>query len=258
MTEQESLALVRLIQQGDRPALAQLLAGSVGLVRTVLKRVRVPPCVEYDDLRQEGLLAVWRAAERFDVSRGRWAAYAARAVYRSLVTWMRPLARLRALRPLPFQLAAPTPTDPTEAQARLDGLEACRPLLAELIAGLDDVAAEVVQGRLAGEEFDSIRQRLDLPPGRKVYVLYAVSMDKLQRRAARLAPPVEPGVGEHVRLTANQAADLLGVQRSWVYKLVRLGTLPCERTPGRRTSLKFRRADVETYRRRHPNYRSAQ
>lgn len=77
----ETARLVRLAQAGDRAAQDALVAGNKGLVVRKVRQLEVPPCVDRDDLIQEGMYALWRAVLAFDPGRGfALSSYAARAI----------------------------------------------------------------------------------------------------------------------------------------------------------------------------------
>jgi excisionase family DNA binding protein len=110
--------------------------------------------------------------------------------------------------------------------------------LAELLAGLGPEPVTTLLGPTG--------ERLVLPP--EVFeVLRGVVEAMAQGQAVMIAPV-------HQRLTAQEAADLLGVSRPTVVKLLESGEIPFEQ-PGRHRRVRL--ADVLAYRERSSSVRRA-
>jgi DNA-directed RNA polymerase specialized sigma24 family protein len=81
----EAADLCLRVQAGDCQAEALLVEGHEGLVRSVMRRLALPPTVERDDLVQEGRMALLRAAKKYEAGRGfAFASYAGRAIWQAM------------------------------------------------------------------------------------------------------------------------------------------------------------------------------
>jgi len=77
LTAAEERALGRLARQGDRAARNALVAANVRLAADTARKARTSTALSFDDLLQEAVIGVIRAAELFDPDRGtRFSTYA--------------------------------------------------------------------------------------------------------------------------------------------------------------------------------------
>lgn len=72
------------IRAGDRAALDLMVRKHFGLVLSILRRTRVDPGIDKDDLVQAGLIALARAAEAWDPARTKFSTLATHAIQRRL------------------------------------------------------------------------------------------------------------------------------------------------------------------------------
>lgn len=135
-----------------RAAADALVRAHGGLVWRVLDRIGMR---SDDELIQEGRLALWDAAQRFDPARSRWSTYAMRLVWQRVAKARkrRELARTDA-DALPHEATLPG-RDVMEAADALAGLSAEHRQVLELTyggpkrRGLDAVAAQMAMGPAA-------------------------------------------------------------------------------------------------------------
>jgi len=108
-------------------------------------------------------------------------------------------------------------------------------LLEILRAALEGIGAKASAARLlAGDG-----QPLELPES-----VYRVLVETVRELAAGHAVAILP---VHAELTTQEAADLLGVSRPYLIKLIEQGTVPCSLTTGNHRRLPL--SDVLAYRR---------
>jgi len=128
----EGPAALACAQTGCPACPETLLQRHEGLVHMVLRQ-QARGGVAYDDLLQEGRIALWQALLHFDVQRGvAFSTYAWVAIQRRL--WR---AVAQATRPQGW-LPPPKPLDPLEAAARTWWLAQVRGALAEALAYLPE------------------------------------------------------------------------------------------------------------------------
>ena len=134
----EGPAVYRCAQGGCRACLNRLMERHEGLVHTVLRR-QSRGGVPYEDLLQEGRMALWKAILGFDPDRGfAFSTYAGVAIQRRI--W---LAVRRATRPQGY-LVQPQPIDPVDAAAALVMEDEIRRALREAVDRLPERLRRVI------------------------------------------------------------------------------------------------------------------
>jgi len=134
----EGPAVFVCAQAGGRACLESLMHRHEGLVHAVLRQ-QARGGVPYEDLLQEGRIALWQAILHFDPHRGvafstyAWVAIQ-RRIWRAVAQANRPQGRL----------ALSEPPDPLEAAAAAWWMAQVRPTLAETLARLPERLREVM------------------------------------------------------------------------------------------------------------------
>lgn len=137
-------------QSGCRSCLEDLMGRHEGLVHGVIRRSWVGSS-EYDDLLQEGRMALWRAIDGYDVGRGtRFSTYAWPIIARQVWRAVRDEERQRCAPPLPWS-QAPDPQAAAMAAWQVDAVGAA---LAQALAHLNPRSPELIIAAygLAGQE----------------------------------------------------------------------------------------------------------
>jgi len=71
LTHIEEIELCKSVQSGDQKAVEKIVSGNVGLVRKIANKMYFKnPQYSFDDLYQEGVFGLIRAAEKFDPKEG--------------------------------------------------------------------------------------------------------------------------------------------------------------------------------------------
>jgi hypothetical protein len=139
------LRLIDRVKAGDNEALADLIAGTRGLL--VLFWNRLPPHHRTEDMEAVMLRTVWLAARRFDRSKGAWSTFLSRALWcnanKHADSVMRAARRQRAV----IEARAQAPHEPHHHEVP-DGPHDAR--LVKVLAAID---------RLPIREADIIRRR---------------------------------------------------------------------------------------------------
>ena len=171
--------LVSRSSAGDERALDVLLRRHLPLVRAMARSYFLVGG-DHDDLVQEGMIGLYKAAREFDDRRGAgFRSFARTCVERRLVTAVRTAARhkhcplndyLSLHRPRPTEgkdertlgevLPAAWCSDPAE---RVVAAERWRHLCMQVRTALSDLEAEVLRMHLAGAGYRSIASALGLP-----------------------------------------------------------------------------------------------
>jgi len=134
----EGPAVFVCAQAGCQACLEALMHRHEGLVHAVLRQ-QARGGVPYDDLLQEGRIALWQAILHFDPHRGvafstyAWVAIQ-RRIWRAVAQAHRPQGRL----------SLPESPDPLEAAAAAWWMAQVRPTLAETLARLPERSREVI------------------------------------------------------------------------------------------------------------------
>ena len=134
----EGLAVYRCAQDGCRACLNRLMERHDGLVHLILRQ-QAWDSIPYEDLLQEGRMALWKAILGFDPDRGfAFSTYAGVAIQRRI--W---LAVRRATRPQGY-LVQPQPIDPVDAAAALVMEDEIRRALWEAVDRLPERLRRVI------------------------------------------------------------------------------------------------------------------
>jgi RNA polymerase sigma factor (sigma-70 family) len=88
LTSELESRLGPLVASGDEAAIAELLAASEGLLRHFAHRF-TKTTQDFEDLRQEGLIALWIACKTWEHEKGRWSSYAYPHLNGVLTEWFR-------------------------------------------------------------------------------------------------------------------------------------------------------------------------
>ncbi len=134
----EGPAVFTCAQSGCRACLEALMHRHKGLVHAVLRQ-QARGGVPYDDLLQEGRIALWQAILHFDPHRGvAFSTYAWVAIQRRIWQAVAQANRTQGT------LALPEAPDPLEAAAAAWWMAQVRPTLAETLARLPEQLREVI------------------------------------------------------------------------------------------------------------------
>lgn len=96
-----------------------IVEGNMGLVYAMMGRFRIHSA-EWDELRSEALLALLRAVEGFDVTRGvRFSTYACNAILRGLIQAEKRAAKRRLRFPMEFEVNYERPVPPEDRWSEL-------------------------------------------------------------------------------------------------------------------------------------------
>jgi len=132
-------------------ARADLVRANLALVLAMAKRTKIPN-VEFGEVVSEGNMALLRAVEKFDVSRGfKFSTYACRAILKSFNRLATKTGRYRQRFPTeydPDMERSDYDVNRTEIERR-DSVETVRDILVRNRAGLSDVERTVVMERFA-------------------------------------------------------------------------------------------------------------
>ena len=127
------------------------------------------PGLEHQDLAQAARIAVWRAQQTFDPSRGEWEAFARLAAERAIVSAVRAATRSKQA-VLSHAVSYDEPLS-DNGDTLADHLPACTDISAEyearervrgLFSGLSSLEAEVVCRRIGGDDYGSISADMDV------------------------------------------------------------------------------------------------
>ena len=92
MCELTNEQLCRLAKNGDNRAVEILVNNNIGFIKTIAKEVssQYRDSVEFDDLVQEGQIAVWKCIDKFDESLGiTFLTYVRQAIKNSMIDFIR-------------------------------------------------------------------------------------------------------------------------------------------------------------------------
>ena len=87
-----NVQLCRLAKNGDNRAVEILLNNNIGFIKTIAKEVssQYRDSVEFDDLIQEGKIAIWKCIDKFDESLGiTFLTYVKPAIKNSMIDFIR-------------------------------------------------------------------------------------------------------------------------------------------------------------------------
>ncbi len=142
--------MIRWYQRAMK-ARADLVRANLALVLAMAKRTKIPN-VEFGEVVSEGNMALLRAVEKFDVSRGfKFSTYACRAILKSFNRLASKTGRYRQRFPTeydPDMERSDWDVNRHEVQRR-DSVEAVREVLAQNHANLTDVERTIIMERFA-------------------------------------------------------------------------------------------------------------
>ncbi len=137
---------------------SQIVRENIALVLAMVKRTRISG-VDPSDLVSEGNLALLRAANKFDCSRGyRFSTYACRAILKSFSRVATRTSRYRGRFPTEFDPALEKSQELVSRRVRIeeDCVENLRSVLDRQLGNLSDVERTVIRARFALDQPDSV------------------------------------------------------------------------------------------------------
>ena len=146
----------RVCESRDR-----IINANLGLVLTMARRSRIAE-LDPDDLISEGNIALLRAVERFDVSRGfKFSTYACRAIIMAFSRVASGTIRRRNRFPVPFDISLERSNETLARRQNVavDAAEDLHRIIVENSARLSDIERRVIESRFAinrGEEIPTM------------------------------------------------------------------------------------------------------
>ncbi|HAU38930.1 MAG TPA: hypothetical protein DCX07_14610 [Phycisphaerales bacterium] len=142
--------MVRWYEQAQQ-CRSDLVGANMALVLAMAKRTRIPN-VEFAELVSEGNMALLRAVEKFDVSRGfRFSTYACRAILKGFNRMASKTGRYRQHFPTEYDpdLERSDQTEADHDRRRSDSIDAIREILTRNRAALSDLERTIIMERFA-------------------------------------------------------------------------------------------------------------
>ncbi|MFO0840295.1 MAG: sigma-70 family RNA polymerase sigma factor [Phycisphaerae bacterium] len=150
----EAAAELLLWAQRANETRAEIVRANVNLVLAMVKRTKIT-AVDQSELVSEGNLALLRAVDKFDCSRGfKFSTYACRAILKGFSRVATRTARYRGHFPTEFDPTLERGDDAGNRRQKLEGecVEELKSILGDNLANLSDVEQRVIRARFALDE----------------------------------------------------------------------------------------------------------
>ena len=137
--------------QFQQEARSRIVTANMGLVLTMAKHCNFPR-VEFADLASEGSMALLRATEKFDVSRGfKFSTYACRVIYRSFYRTIKQYYRYHNKFPVQWDAVMERDRylEQTREENHQNGVDEVRTIMSRNLADLSQVEQFVVKMRFS-------------------------------------------------------------------------------------------------------------